>query len=239
MGLSCIGCGPGDPELLTIKALERLKAADVIFGPTSREGKPSIAIGVVERYIDRRRQIVSTLVFPMKKEKELLVDYWKKNASDIAKPVYSGKNVVYLTVGDPSLYSTWGYLFKELRVNFPDIEIEIIPGVTSIFSFAAEAKLSLAEGEQTVGIIPACYDIEKVKETARTCDTVIFLKDGRYFSKVIYMLPDAGFSNDSMVTIARDVSGNEQIITTFQLENLQQATETGDKYFSIMIVKKK
>jgi precorrin-2/cobalt-factor-2 C20-methyltransferase len=239
MGLSCIGCGPGDPELLTIKALDRLRAADVIFGPTSREGKPSIAIGVVEKYVDRKRQIVSTLVFPMKKEKELLVDYWKKNASEIAKSVYSGNNVVYLTVGDPSLYSTWAYVFKELREDFSDIEIEIIPGITSMFSFAAEAKLSLAEGEQTVGIIPACYDIERVKETARTCDTVIFLKDGRYFSEVIYMLPHAGFSNDSMVTIARDVSVDEQIIRTSQLRELQQVPETGDKYFSIMVVKKK
>jgi precorrin-2/cobalt-factor-2 C20-methyltransferase len=239
MGLSCIGCGPGDPELLTIKALDRLRAADVIFGPTSREGKPSIAIGVVEKYIDRKRQIVSTLVFPMKKEKELLVDYWKKNASQIAKSVYSGNNVVYLTVGDPSLYSTWAYVFKELKEDFPDIEIEIIPGITSMFSFAAEAKLSLAEGEQTVGIIPACYDIERVKETARTCDTVIFLKDGRYFGEVIYMLPHAGFSDDSIVTIARHVSVDEQIIRTSQLRELQQVPETGDKYFSIMVVKKK
>jgi precorrin-2/cobalt-factor-2 C20-methyltransferase len=239
MRLTCVGCGPGDPELLTIKALDRLKAADVIFGPTAREGKPSIAIGVVERYIDRRRQTVRTLIFPMKKEKESLVDYWKKNASEIAESVYSSKNVVYLTVGDPSLYSTWAYVSKELREAFPDIEIEIIPGITSIFSFAAEAKLSLAEGEQTVGIIPACYDIEKVKETAGTCDTVIFLKDGRYFGEIIHMLPQAGFGNNSMVTIAQDVSVNEQIINTSQLQELQQIHETGQKYFSIMVVKKK
>ncbi len=239
MGLSCIGCGPGDPELLTIKALDRLKDADIIFGPTSREGKPSIAIGIVERYINREHQTVRTLVFPMKKDKESLVGYWKKNASEIADSVYSGKNVVYLTVGDPSLYSTWAYVFKELRETFSDIEIEIIPGITSMFSFAAEAKLSLAEGEQTVGIIPACYDIERVRNTASTCDTVIFLKDGRYFGKVIHMLPHAGFSNDSMVTIAQDVSIDEQTIRTSQLRELQQVTETGEKYFSIMVVKKK
>lgn len=239
MRLSCIGCGPGDPELLTIKAIDRLKAADIIFGPTSREGKQSIAIGVVERYIDKEHQTVKALVFPMKKDKESLVEYWKKNASEIAESVYSGRNVVYLTVGDPSLYSTWSYVFKEFRENFPDIEIEIIPGITSMFSFAAEAKLSLAEGDQTVGIIPACYDIERVRNTASTCDTVIFLKDGRYFGKVIQMLPHAGFSSDSLVTIAQDVSVDEQTIRTSPLRELQDVTETGEKYFSIMVVKKK
>lgn len=239
MRLSCIGCGPGDPELLTIKALERLSSADIIFGPTSREGKPSIAIGVVERFIDKERQTVRTLVFPMKKDKGALVDYWKNNASEIAASVYLGKKVVYLTVGDPSLYSTWAYVFKELRESFPDIEIEIIPGITSMFSFAAEAKLSLAEGDQTVGIIPACYDMERVKNTASTCDTVVFLKDGRYFGKVIHMLPHAGFRDDSTVTIAQDVSVDEQTIRTSQLHELQQIAETGEKYFSIMVVKKK
>ena len=90
-----------------------------------------------------------------------------------------------------------------------------------------------------MGIIPACYDIERVRNTASTCDTVIFLKDGRYFGKVIHMLPHAGFSNDSMVTIAQDVSIDEQTIRTSQLRELQQVTETGEKYFSIMVVKKK
>ena len=239
MRLSCIGCGPGDPELLTIKALDRLRSADIIFGPTSREGKPSIAVGVVDRYIDKERQTIRALVFPIKKDRVALVDYWKKNASEIAASVNLGKKVVYLTVGDPSLYSTWAYVFKELRENFPDIEIEIIPGITSMFSFAAEAKLSLAEGDQTVGIIPACYDIERVKNTASTCDTVVFLKDGRYFGKVIHMLPHAGFRDDSPVTIAQDVSVDEQTIKTSQLHELQQIAETGEKYFSIMVVKKK
>ena len=239
MRLSCIGCGPGDPELLTIKALDRLRSADIIFGPTSMEGKPSIAVGVVDRYIDKERQTFRDLVFPMKKDKGALVDYCKKNASEIAASVNLGKKVVYLTVGDPSLYSTWAYVFKELRESFPDIEIEIIPGITSMFSFAAEAKLSLAEGDQTVGIIPACYDIERVKNTASTCDTVVFLKDGRYFGKVIRMLPHAGFKDDSTVTIAQDVSVDEQTIRTSQLHELQQIAETGEKYFSIMVVKKK
>src|SRR5919205_2045448 len=192
MKLFCVGCGPGDPELLTVRAVNLIKNADIIFAPTAREGKPSIALSVVERYIDKSAKTVS-LVFPMVKDKESLKDYWERNAKEIANAVRSGKKVVYLTVGDPALYSTWIYIHRELSRSHKDIEIEITPGVASMFAIAAKAKISLAEGEETVAVVPACYDMERVRRTASACDTVIFLKDGRYFDSVIEMLSQAGF----------------------------------------------
>src|SRR5215208_4058220 len=97
MKLFCIGCGPGDPELVTVRA------ADLI-----------------------------------------------KNADEIASAVRTGKKVIYLTVGDPALYSTWIYIQRELKRTHKDIEIEIVPGVTSMFAIAAKAGISLAEGDETV-----------------------------------------------------------------------------------------
>jgi len=155
MKLFCVGCGPGDPELLTVRAVNLIKSAELIFAPTAREGKPSIALSVVEKYIDSSIKTAS-LVFPMVKDKELLKDYWKRNAEEIANAVRLGKKVVYLTVGDPALYSTWIYIHRELKRNHKDIEIEIVPGVASMFAIAARAKLSLAEGEETVAVVPAC-----------------------------------------------------------------------------------
>ena len=99
----------------------------------------------------------------MLKDFELLRDHWKKNTEKIVKAVISGKRVAYLTIGDPALYSTWIYIQRELEKTYPEIEIDIVPGITSFSAFAAKAKLSLAEGDQTVGIIPACYDLSKVK----------------------------------------------------------------------------
>lgn len=86
MKLYCVGCGPGDPELLTVRAANLIKGAEVIFAPTAREGKPSIALSVVERYIDKSAKTTS-LVFPMVKDKESLKDYWKRNAAEIAEAV--------------------------------------------------------------------------------------------------------------------------------------------------------
>ena len=238
MKLFCVGCGPGDPELLTVKAVNTIKNAEIIFAPTAREGKPSIALSVVERYVDKFAKKVD-LVFPMVKDRESLKDYWKRNADKIADAVRTEKRVIYLTVGDPALYSTWIYIQRELQKNHSDIEIDIVPGIASMFAFAAQAKMSLAEGDETLAIVPACYDLDRVKQTANSCDTVIFLKDGRYFDSVIEMLADVGFGDDSMIGIAQDVSVTGEIIKMSKLSDLRGIKGNTEKYFSIMVAKKK
>ena len=238
MKLSCVGCGPGDPELLTIKAMKLIKSAEVVFAPTAKEGKPSIALSIVKKYVNSSTKTVN-LIFPMLKDKQALKDYWKENTEKIANEVRAGKKVIYLTVGDPSIYSTWIYIYKELRKNHKDIEIDIIPGITSIFAFAAEAKIALVEGDETLAIVPACYDMNRVRLTSNVCDTVIFLKDGRHFDDVIDMLPDAGFVEDSMIAIAQDVAVKGEIMKMSRLADLRGIRRSTEKYFSIMVAKKK
>ena len=235
--LFCVGCGPGDPELLTIRALNLIKEADVIFVPTSKLDKPSIALSIVEKHLKKTTEIIN-LVFPMIKDRGSLKEYWKKNAFEIAQMVRSRKKTVYLTVGDPSLYSTWIYIHKELKRDYQDIEIEIIPGITSIFAFAAEAKISLVEGDENLSIVPACYDLNKVKNTVKSSDTIVFLKDGRYFDNVIEMLSDTGFSDDSKIAIAQDVSTEENILEIKSLKDMKGKKQPSSKYFSIMVVKR-
>ncbi len=238
MKLTCVGCGPGDPDLLTLKAVERIKGADTIFAPTSKLGKPSIALSIARKYINEEGTSTVDLLFPMIKDKESLRIQWKSNADDIARAVLEGKKTVYLTVGDPSLYSTWIYIHREIIENYKEIEIEIIPGIPSMFSFAANAKMSLAEGDQTLGIVPACYDIDRIKRTASSCDTVIFLKDGRYFDDVIEMLSEAGFDDYSKITIAQDVSSENEIMKTGRLGDLKKHKGSSGKYFSLMVAKR-
>jgi len=237
MKLFCVGCGPGNPELLTIRALNLIKEADVIFVPTSKSDKPSIALSIVAKYINKTTKIIH-LVFPMVKDKNSLKDYWEKNTSEISRMVKTGKKTLYLTVGDPSLYSTWIYIHRELKKNHKDIDIEIIPGITSIFAFAAESKISLVEGNEHLSIVPACYDLNKVKNTVKASDTIVFLKDGRYFDNVIEMLSDTGFSEESQIAIAQDVSTNENILEIKHLKDLKGKKQPTQKYFSIMVVKR-
>ncbi len=238
MKLFCVGCGPGDPELLTVRAANIIMNAEVIFAPTAREGKPSIALSVVQKYVDKSAK-TTNLVFPMVKDKESLKDYWKRNADEIAAAVRSGKRVVYLTVGDPSLYSTWIYTHRELKRNHKDIEVEIVPGIASMFAIAAKAGISLAEGEETVAIVPACYDMDRVRNTANACDSVIFLKDGRYFDSVIETLSEAGFPDTATIAIAQDISADKgEILEVKKLSELRGRKGPTEKYFSIMVAKK-
>ena len=236
--LTCVGCGPGDPELLTVKAVKAIKNADVIMCPTSKEGKESIAYSIISTIVDNsKKPEIVNLVFPMVKDKDILEDTWKKNTRTIAESVQSGKNVVYLTVGDPSLYSTWIYIHRELREKYPDVKINIIPGIVSMFAFASKVGISIAEGDETMAVIPACYDLGKVKETAKNCDTMIFLKDGRYFDQVISLLKEAGFPDNSLFAIAQDVGTDQEIVKKLTLGEVTKETFT-NKYFSIMVVKR-
>lgn len=237
--LYCVGCGPGDPDLLTLKALNIIKNADVIFTPTARENKPSIALSIVEKFLNKETQI-RPLIFPMIKDYSKLKENWKANAEDIANSVRNGKKTVYLTVGDPSLYSTWIYIHREIINEHKGIKIEVVPGITSIFSFSAEIKTPIGEGEDIIGIIPACYNLERLEVAAKCCDTLVFLKDGRYFNNVIDILMSSDFPEDSDVFIAQDVStGNESLQKKKLVDLAKNQDENNDKYFSIMIVKKK
>jgi precorrin-2/cobalt-factor-2 C20-methyltransferase len=237
--LYCVGCGPGDPDLLTLKAINIIKNAEVIYTPTARENKPSVALSIVEKFLTKKTE-VRQLVFPMVKDYEKLREHWKTNAKEIADAVRNGKKAVYLTVGDPSLYSTWIYIHKEMCKNYRDIEIEIVPGITSIFSFSAEIKTPIGEGEEIIGIIPACYNLDRLKIAAECCDTLVFLKDGRYFNNVIDILMESSFPEDSDIFIAEDVSTDNETLQKRKLVDVaKNKNENNDKYFSIMIAKKK
>ncbi|MDP8907402.1 MAG: precorrin-2 C(20)-methyltransferase [Thermoproteota archaeon] len=237
--LYCIGCGPGDPDLLTLKAINLIKNADIIYTPTAREGKPSVALSIVEGFLNKDTEI-QQLVFPMIKDFNKLKENWKDNTKEITNSIRNGKRAIYLTVGDPSLYSTWIYIYREITNAHKDIEVEVIPGITSIFSFSAEIKTPIGEGEEIIGIIPACYNLDRLKTAAQCCDTLIFLKDGRYFNSVLEILMESGFPGESDIFIAQDVSTNSEALQKKKLaELLRNPNENNDKYFSIMIAKKK
>ena len=163
-----IGVGPGDPDLLTVKAVKAIHDADVIMCPASADDRPSIALSVISSLIDKsKNQEIIKLIFPMTKDRDVLEAHWKTNAKIMAEKVLSGKNVVYLTVGDPYLYSTWIYMHRDISANYPDIKISVIPGIVSMFTFASKVGISIAEGAEKVAIIPSCYDLSSVKEIAK------------------------------------------------------------------------
>ena len=233
-----IGVGPGDPDLLTVKAVKAIQSADTIMCPASNEDRPSIALSVVTPLIDKsKNQEIIKLIFPMTKDKDVLEKHWKENAKIMADKVLSGKNVVYLTVGDPYLYSTWIYMHREIEANHPEMKVSVIPGIVSMFTFASKVGISIAEGAEKVAIIPSCYDMSSVKEIAKNSEVLVFLKDGRYFDQVIELLRESGFPDDSIFAIGQDLGTDHDIIRKMKLGEVYDDTLT-TKYFSILVVKR-
>ena len=236
-GLVAIGVGPGDPDLLTVKAVRAIQEADIIMCPASGEDRPSIALSVVESLLDRSSQEIIRLIFPMTKDPDVLESTWKRNAGIMAETVLTGKSVVYLTVGDPYLYSTWIYMHRELSANHPEMDISVIPGIVSMFTFASKVGVSIAEGAEKVSIIPSCYELSSVKAIAQNSETLVFLKDGRYFDRVIDVLREAGFPDSSIFAIGQDLGTDHEIIRRLTLGEVHRGVLT-TKYFSILVVKR-
>ena len=236
--LTGIGVGPGDPDLLTVKAVKAIQDADMIMCPASAEDRPSIALSVVDTLIDKsKNQEIVKLIFPMTKDKAILEAHWKENSKIMAEKVLSGKNVVYLTVGDPYLYSTWIYMHREISKKHPEMKITVIPGIVSMFTFASKVGISIAEGAEKVSIIPSCYDLSSVKEIAKNSEVLVFLKDGRYFDQVIELVRESGFPEDSIFAIGQDLGTDKEIIRKLRLGDVNDDTLT-TKYFSILVIKR-
>ena len=232
------GVGPGDPDLLTVKAVKAIQDADMIMCPASAEDRPSIALSVVDTLIDKsKNQEIVKLIFPMTKDKAILEAHWKENSKIMAEKVLSGKNVVYLTVGDPYLYSTWIYMHREISKKHPEMKITVIPGIVSMFTFASKVGISIAEGAEKVSIIPSCYDLSSVKEIAKNSEVLVFLKDGRYFDQVIELVRESGFPEDSIFAIGQDLGTDKEIIRKLRLGDVNDDTLT-TKYFSILVIKR-
>ena len=172
-----IGAGPGDPELLTLKAYRILKEVDMIVAPKSREDKRSLALLTIEGIIKERGNglIVVEPVFPMTKDRDKLEQYWEK-ARDAVLARAEGKGcetVAFVTLGDPSMYSTF-YRFMDIFKDVVD-EIEVVPGVTSFSACSAIAKVPVAEGNEIVSIVP---DVKArgALRVIESSDSLIFLK---------------------------------------------------------------
>ena len=154
-----IGVGPGDPELLTLKAAKTIRESDIIAVPHKDKNKClalRIALGAVPELENKELVEVD---MPMTKDKEVLEAAYKKGTETLTKLLDEGKQVGFLTLGDPTVYSTYCYLHQ--RVAALGYDTEIIPGVTSFCASAAALNIPLCENKQELHIIPGTYNPEE------------------------------------------------------------------------------
>ncbi|MFW6006409.1 MAG: precorrin-2 C(20)-methyltransferase [Halanaerobiales bacterium] len=226
-----IGVGPGDPELLTIKAKKILEKVDIIYTPISSKGKESRALGIITDIINRENTRIEKLLFPMSKNKNVKEKYWQKNSKKINSDLDRVEEVAYITIGDPLFYSTYIYILDNIKKQFPEINIETIPGITSISAGAARFNIPLAQKKEKLMILPDIPDIIRLKNIIEEFDNIVILKVSRNYEKLIELLEEFNLK-DNFVFISE--CGYPQEFITCDIEELKN---NKIEYLSLVICK--
>lgn len=222
-----IGVGPGDSELLTIKACKILKKVSVICSPRSADSKPSIALSIIQPVLNEREDDYEVIdpLFPMIEDKNELNTYWDHAAEIIIPKLEAGSDVAFITLGDPTIFSTFSYVAK--RISKAGFEIEIVPGITSFTSCAAAAGISLVEKDEILVIVPKIDD--RLDKIIGNGDTFVIMKTSRH-SDTLEEVVNRDKREKTVISVQNCSMSNENIFEGFSKDK---------KYLSTTIVKLK
>lgn len=233
--LYVIGVGPGDPELLTLKALKILKDIPVIYVPKGREAGSSTALSIVSKVVSVADKEIVEAYFPMKKRMEdttpELTSKWEEITLDILGRLNRGTDAAFITLGDPSIYSTFFYLYDRIMEKEPGLKIVIIPGVSSVNASAASARISLGLADKKIAIFPATYG-DDIKKTLQEFETIVLMKVHTVFDKLLKDLHEMDIVNKA-IYISKAGMDDETI-----LHDIRKVRKEDLTYFSMVIIRR-
>ncbi len=224
-----VGVGPGDPKLLTIKAIEAIKGADYVAYPTSGiqangEKSSNVALRIIEEHIEGKELL--EYLMPMSRDKEYVQRCHDECADDVKKYLDAGKTVAFVTLGDPAIYSTYIYIHHKLtKLGY---DTELVPGITSFCAVAASLNTSLCEGAQPLVIIPASYDTLDMAMNYE--GNKVYMKSGKSIAKLREKLREKNLLQNAKM-VEKATMPDEKIY-----HNLDEVDEK-NSYFSIVVVK--
>ncbi|MFE5474462.1 precorrin-3B C(17)-methyltransferase [Nocardia sp. NPDC056541] len=227
-----IGLGPGDPELVTVKAARLIAEADVVAFHSAKHGR-SISRAIAEPYL-RAGQIEEHLVYPVTVEttdhpggyQGAIDEFYEQAAARLATHLAAGRTVALLAAGDPLFYSSYMHMHRRLADRF---EAEIIPGITSVSAASAALGTPLVEGEQVLTVLPGTMPVEELTERLRETDAAAIMKLGRTFPGVRQALSDSGRLADAYY-VERASSTRQRVLAAADVD------EADVPYFSITLV---
>jgi precorrin-4 C11-methyltransferase/precorrin-2 C(20)-methyltransferase len=218
-----IGVGPGDPELLTLKAVRLIAEADVVFCPQVAGGEPGRAHRAASRHLAGVRVVELSMEMRSGREQSLA-----EAAATVLAELGQGRGV-YLTEGDPSLYSTFQLLADALRAADSSLEIAVVPGVSAITAAAAAARVPLAMGEETLAILPASAPTPLIEDALQTLDHTVLLKPSIAGAELGQLLEALDVLDSSTLVI--EASNQEQEVLSGRA-----ARKAPPPYFSTWLV---
>ena len=226
-----IGVGPGDPELITLKAVRILNKVEVIFAAASSKNEYSLALENAESHMQNGAEVVR-LNFPMTRHRNKLEKAWEENAHRILEYVQQGKDVAFITIGDPLTYSTFGYIMQTVGEIAPEVPICVVPGITSYQAATAVAREVMAEQEQTFCVISGSQGGERLRDVISRVDCVVMLKVYNHLDQILDTLKELGI--EGQATLVSRCGMKNQVIS----RNPEELRGKIIPYLSLMIVKK-
>ncbi|MFT9850257.1 precorrin-2 C(20)-methyltransferase [Aneurinibacillus sp. REN35] len=227
-----VGVGPGDPELVTVKAYRIMKESKVIAYPRKRKGSKSYAYAIAEQYIDQQDKEMLGLVFPMTKDQAILDREWGQTVAQVYERLAQGHDVAFITEGDPMLYSTFIHMMRLMQEKHPDVPVISIPGISSVNGVASRLGLPLADGDEHVAVIPATDDREQMKRALLGHDCVVFIKVAKVIDMMVDLLDELGLLTKASV-VTKVTSGEEVV-----WPNVAELRGLELEYLTLMVVRK-
>lgn len=207
-----IGVGPGDSELLTLKAVNALKMSNVVIAPKTEKKEGSVALSIARPYILPDVEIVYQ-TFPMVQNFKDLPQIFEHNKEEILRFLRAGKNVAFLTLGDPMFYSTYIYIFRLLKEL--GVKIKTIAGIPSFLAISSYIEKPLSFGNDILTVIPSTADPNKIANALKNSDVAVLMKVYKNFDQIVDMLKNEDMSKEA-VLVSRCGLNGEKIINNVE-----------------------
>jgi precorrin-2/cobalt-factor-2 C20-methyltransferase len=233
-----VGVGPGDPQLMTLKAAKILADCQIWFVPSAFENGGSMALKIASGAVDSNGKTILSHRFPMKMVRRSktpdteVLDAWKAAAETIISYLEKGQDVVFPTLGDPAIYSTGFYVCETLQTYGAPFPIKIIPGVSAVGASSAESALPLCLGDERLMVLPATFENGRLRELIEVCDVVVFMKVHKAMDRLVPLLEDMKLI-DNAVLVERCSLEDQHVWL-----DVRQAVGKELHYFSTMVVRK-
>lgn len=224
-----IGTGPGDSALVTIKAVETIQKLDILYTPESKKGGESLALSIVSKYLPEGLEIKSRH-FPMNFNDGEKILAWNQVADEIVEDVKEGKNVGFVTLGDPMIYSTYVYIMERL---IGSIDVETIPGISSFSNIASNQNFPLVMDREPLIIIPCTMEEEKIDYALENYSSIVLMKVYKNFKEIVAKLENNGLI-DYAILVSNSSQDGEVVYNDLREVNLEEKIS----YFSTILVNK-
>ncbi|MFJ4395549.1 precorrin-2 C(20)-methyltransferase [Pseudomonas sp. NPDC089396] len=227
-----LGVGPGDPELITVKALRLLREAPVVAYFVAK-GKRGNAFGIIEAHL-QAEQTLLPLVYPVTTEvlpaplsyEQVISDFYDEASVQVAEHLDAGRDVAVICEGDPFFYGSYMYLHDRLAQRF---DAEVVPGVCSMLGGASVLGAPLVYRNQSLSVLSGVLPAEELKRRLADADAAVIMKLGRNFPKVRQVLGELGLDGRALY-VERATMANQKIVP------LDQVDPQSSPYFSLIIV---